>query len=244
MNQVLYTRFEIIRALRNRRFFFFSLGFPLVLYFIIAAPQSGDHDFAGSGISAALFYMAGLVSFGTMSSMISTGGRIAGERQAGWTRQLRITPLSTRAYFRAKVLTAYAMASLTIASLYISGAILGVSLPASDWLEMTGLILFGLLPFGALGIGLGHMLNVDSVGPAIGGLTALLALVGGTWFPVTHGFLHDVGQCLPSYWLAQAGHIGTGGAPWGLTGWLVMAGWTVVLVVFAGYAYRRDTGRV
>lgn len=244
MNGTLYTRYELMRALRNRRFFFFSLGFPLVLYFVIAGPQSSDDNFAGSGISAALFYMAGLVSFGTMSSMISTGARIAGERQAGWTRHLRITPLSTRAYFRAKVVTAYAMACLTIASLYIAGAILGVRLAAGDWLEMTGLILLGLLPFAALGIALGHMLTVDSIGPAIGGLTALLALVGGTWFPVTHGFLHDVGQCLPSYWLAQAGHIGTGGAVWGLTGWLVMAAWTVVLSALAGYAYRRDTGRV
>ena len=244
MNGILYTRYELVRALRNRRFFFFSLGFPLVLYFVIAGPQSSDHNFADSGISAALFYMAGLVSFGTMSSMISTGARIAGERQAGWTRQLRITPLSTRAYFRAKVLTAYAMACLTIASLYIAGAILGVSLPVGNWLEMTGLILVGLLPFAALGIALGHLLTVDSIGPAMGGLTALLALVGGTWFPVTHGFLHDVGQCLPSYWLAQAGHIGTGGAVWGITGWLVMAAWTIGLSALAGYAYRRDTGRV
>jgi ABC-2 type transport system permease protein len=244
MTGVVYTRYELVRAFRNRRFFFFSLGFPLILYVIIAGPQSNQSNFAGTGISAPLFYMAGLLSFGTMSSMISTGARIAGERQAGWTRQLRTTPLSTRSYFRAKVLTAYAMACMTIAALYIAGVILGVSLSASSWLEMTGLVLVGLLPFGALGITLGHLLTVDSIGPAMGGLTALLALVGGVWFPVNHGFLHDLGQCLPSYWLARAGHVGTGGAPWGATGWLVMAGWTVVLGAAAAYAYRRDTGRV
>lgn len=38
----------------------------------------------------------------------------------------------------------------------------------------------------------------------IAGATLGVALVGGTWFPVTHGFLHDLGQCVPSYWLAQA----------------------------------------
>lgn len=107
--------------------------------------------------------------------------------------------------------------------------------PAARDIEITG---------AALGIALGHLLTVDSIGPAMGGLTALLVLVGGTWSPVTHGFLHDVGQCLPSYWLAQAGHIGTGGAVWGLTGCLVMAAWTVGLSALAGYAYRRDTGRV
>ncbi len=244
MNSLLYTRYELVRAFRNRRFFFFSLGFPLILYFVIAGPQSSHKAFAGSGISAPLFYMAGLLSFGTMTSMVSTGARIAFERQVGWTRQLRTTPLSIRSYFGAKVLTAYAMAGLTIANLYIAGASLGVSLRADDWLEMTGLVIVGLLPFAALGIALGHLLNVDAVGPAIGGLTALLALVGGTWFPVTHGFLHDVGQCLPSYWLAQAGHLGTGGAPWGTTGWLVVGAWAVALAALAGYAYRRDTARV
>ena len=33
-------------------------------------------------------------------------------------------------------------------------------LPASEWLEMTGLILVGLIPFAALGIFLGHKLTV------------------------------------------------------------------------------------
>ncbi len=198
MNGLLYTRFELLRAFRNRRFFLFSLAFPLILYFVIAGPNRNVHFLAGTGISAPLYYMAGLASFGTMASMISTGGRIAGERQVGWTRQLRISPLSPRAYFRAKVLTAYTMAVLSMAALFISGTALGVSLSARNWLEMIGLILVGLLPFAALGILLGHLMNVDAIGPVNGGLISLLALVSGTWFPVTHGFLHAIGQFLPS----------------------------------------------
>ena len=244
MTGLLYTRFELQRAFRSRRFLIFSLGFPLVLYFVIAGPQSNNHDFAGTGISAPLYYMAGLASFGTMMSMISTGARIAGERQAGWTRQLRITPLSSRAYFRAKVLTAYALSLTSMVLLYIAGTSLGVSLSVPRWLEMSGLIVIGLLPFAALGIALGHLLNVDSIGPVTGGTVSLLALVSGTWFPVTHGFLHDLGQCLPSYWLVQAGHIAIGGSAWGTKGWLIVAGWTVLLVALAGYAYRRDTSRI
>jgi len=52
LNGVTYTRYEVLRAFRNRRFFMFSLGFPLVLYFVIAAPNRSVHDFAGSGVSA------------------------------------------------------------------------------------------------------------------------------------------------------------------------------------------------
>jgi ABC-2 type transport system permease protein len=244
MSSLFYTRYEIKRTLRERRLMLFGFGFPLVLYFVIAAPNRHIQNFAGSGVTAPLYYMVSLSSFGTMMSMMSLGGRIAGERQAGWTRQLRITPLSPRAYLRGKVITGYVMAAISLALLYIAGMTLGVSLALSIWLKTTLLIAIALLPFAAAGIGLGHLLTVDSVGPAIGGSVSLLALVSGTWFPVTSGFLHDVGQFLPSYWLIQAGRLSLHGQAWGAKAWAVVIGWTIVLVAFAGWAYMRDTGRV
>jgi ABC-2 type transport system permease protein len=188
--------------------------------------------------------MVGLVGFGTMMALISTGARIASERTDGWTRQLRITPLSARAYLRAKVLTGYAMALLTIASLYASGVVLGVRLPADRWVEMTMLILVGLLPFAGLGVFVGHLLTADTIGPATGGLVSLLALVSGTWFPLGDGFMHDVAQWLPSYWLVQASHVALGGDACSATGWIVVAAWTGALALLARWAYRRDTARV
>jgi ABC-2 type transport system permease protein len=244
MTSLTYTRYELVRVFRNRRFFIFSLAFPLILYFVIAAPNRGTRDFSGTGISMPLYYMVGLASFGTMTSMLSTGSRIAGERQAGWIRQLQITPLGALAYLRAKLLAAYGMAALSLASLYLAGAILGVSLEVSDWLAMTGLIVVGLLPFAALGVALGHLLNVDAIGPAMGGTVSLLALVSGTWFPVSHGLLHEIGHVLPSYWLVQAGRISLHGHGWGPTAWIVVAGWTAALSTLAVLAYRRDTGRI
>jgi ABC-2 type transport system permease protein len=245
MNPFVYTRYELLRTLRNRRFFILSLGFPLLLYFLIASPNRHVQDFAHTGISAPLYFMIGLAAFGTMSAMLSCGARIAAERAVGWNRQLRITPLSTRSYFRAKVLTAYMMALISLLALYLAGASLGVSLGASEWLEMTGLILVGLIPFAALGITIGHLLTPDSIGPAMGGGIALLALIGGTWGPIaTHGFVYDLVQLVPSYWLVQASHIAVGGHAWTAKGWAVMVAWTIVLSVLAGRAYRRDTGRV
>jgi ABC-2 type transport system permease protein len=188
--------------------------------------------------------MVSLASFGTMASMISTGARIAGERQVGWTRQLRISPLSVRAYFRAKVLTAYVMALLSLVLLYISGALLGVSLSADRWLAMTGLIVIGLLPFAALGVFVGHLVNTDAVGPLMGGGISILAFVSGTWFPITSGFLHSFGQFLPSWWLVQARDVALDGQGWDARGWVTVAAWTAILVAAAAWSYRRDTGRV
>jgi ABC-2 type transport system permease protein len=243
MTALAYTRFELVRTLRNVRLMIFSLGFPFVLYLAIAAPNSDRENFAGTGISFPLYYMVGLAGFGTMTALISTGARIASERTDGWTRQLRITPLTARAYIRAKVLTGYAMALLGIGLLYAAGAAIGVRLPAEQWLEMTGLILIGLLPFAALGVLVGHLLTADTIGPATGGLVSLLALVSGNWFPIGDGVVGDVARVLPSYWLVQAGHVALGGG-WSAAGWAIVGAWTVGLTILARGAYRRDTERV
>ena len=239
-----YTRFELLRTLRNRRLLAFSLGFPLILFFAIAGPNRSEADFGSTGISFPLYFMVGLVGFGTMMSLISTGARIASERTNGWTRQLRVTPLSAAAYLRAKVLTGYAMALLTMALLYAAGIALGVRLPAARWLQMTGLILVGLVPFAAFGVLLGHLLTADTIGPAAGGLVSLLALVSGNWYPLGDGTLRDIAEFLPSYWLVQASHVSLGGAAWSVTGWIVVSTWAIVLTLLARAAFWRDTARV
>ena len=245
MNALVYARYELLRTFRSRRFFIFALGFPLGLYYLIAAPNHDVKNLGSSGISAPLYFMIGLAAFGSMSAMLSTGARIAGERQVGWNRQLRLTPLSTRTYFRVKVLIAYATATLSIVTMYVAGATLGVRLDAGNWVEMTLFMLIGLVPFAGIGIFIGHQLTVDSIGPAMGGITALFGFLGGVWFPITGGgTLQNIAELLPSYWLVQAAHIGLGGDGWGAKGWIVIIAWTAAAAALARWAYRRDTKRV
>ena len=239
-----YARYELLRTFRNRRLWIFSFAFPLLLYYAIAGPNRGEHSIGGTGIAASVYFMVGLAAFGTMNAVVGSGARIAAERAVGWNRQLRLTPLSTRTYFRVKVLTAYVMAVVTILLLYTAGATLGVRLAARDWLEITELILVGLAPFAAIGILFGHLMTPDSIGPAVGGTTAVFALLGGVWFPITHGVMHALAEALPSYWLVQAGHVGLGAKAWGATGWAVVAAWTIACTVVARRAYERDTRRV
>jgi ABC-2 type transport system permease protein len=236
-----YTRYELLRTFRSTRFFIFSLLFPLLLFYLIAG---GNRHEKLSGIPLPLYFMTGMASWGAMMAVVSTGARISGERQTGWNRQLRITPLRVSAYFRAKVLTGYLMALLSIVLLYGAGLTLGVHLAAAKWLVMTALILVGLIPFNVLGILLGHLLSTDAIGPAMGGIVSLFALLGGVWGPLgDSGVLHDVSQSLPSYWLVQAGRSALGGELWPGRGWVVIAAWTLVLTRLATRAYRRDTQR-
>jgi len=237
-----FTRYELLRSVRNRRLLLFSLGFPLLMFFLIAGPNR--HERLG-GIAFPAYYMSGMLAWGAMAAVLGGGARIAAERSIGWHRQLRITPLPSRTYFGTKVASGYAMAGVTIALLYAAGLGMGVRMSLGAWFEMTGLVLVALVPFAVLGILMGHVLTIDSMGPALGGVTSLLAILGGSWAPVASGGVaHAVATALPSYWLVQAGHAAIGGGGWPVRAWVVIALWTAVLARITRVVYRRDTVRV
>jgi ABC-2 type transport system permease protein len=237
-----YSRAELLRSLRDRRTFIFSIAFPLILFWVIAAPNKDATDFVAGGVPLPVYYMTTMAGYGAMIAVLAGGARIAGERQLGWTRQLRISPLTPFAYFRTKLGIAFFTAGISVALLYVSGFALDVRLPAGRWLAMTGLIAVALIPFAALGVLLGHLLSVDSMGPAMGGGVGLLALLSGFWFPINSGVVHDICEFLPSWWIVQASHASLGGEGWSAFGWAVVIGWSVALTLGAARAYRRDTG--
>jgi ABC-2 type transport system permease protein len=241
MTSTTYVRYELLRTFRSVRFFVFSLAFPLILFLLVAGPNRHERL---DGTSFPVYYLTGMVAWGTMAAVVACGARIAGERAVGWNRQLRITPLRVPAYFGAKVLCGYAMACVSILLLDVAAVGIGVRLSAGEWASMTAMVLVGLVPFAALGVLMGHLLTIDSIGPAMGGATALFALLGGAWGPLASGgFLRHVSEAIPSYWLVQAGKLALGGGAWPLRGWVVVAVWTLVLGRLATRAYRRDTAR-
>ncbi len=242
MTAVTYTRYELLRTFRNRRFFVFSLVFPLALFYVIAG--SNRHAHIG-GVPFPTYYMGGMAAWGTMIGVTAGGARIALERQVGWNRQLRLTPLTPVTYLGAKVASGYALAAVSLVLIYLAGLTLGVHATAGIWLSMTALIIVALVPFAVLGVYIGHRVTVDSMGPALGGITSLLALAGGAWGPLAqHGFMHTLTQLVPSYWLVQAGQAYGDGPHWPLGAWAVIVAWTVVLGVLAMRAWQRDTGRL
>ena len=247
-----YTRYELLRTFRNKRFFIFSLGFPIVFYLLLAGTDRNNHNFGGdathhTGLFGPQYYMVGMLAFGAMAAALAGGARIAAERSIGWNRQLRLTPLTPRSYFRAKIVTGYAMVLCSMALLYAAGSFYGVRLPARRWLRMTALILVGLIPFAALGIALGHLLTPDSMGPALGGGVGAVRAPGRRVGPDHRQ--RPVRRLLPaaSVVLAGAGRPRRARRqrrPWGLKGWLVIGAWSVACSAFAIWAYRRDTQRV
>jgi ABC-2 type transport system permease protein len=237
-----YTRYEVLRNFRNWRFLVLTLAFPLVLYLAVAGANA---HVKFDGTPFRLYFMTAMATLGTMAAVISGGAVIAADRAAGWTRQMRITPLRVGTYFRAKVVCGYLRALLTIVALGLAATALGVRLSAREWLAVLGFLLVGIVPFAVLGVMLGHVISSDALAPATGGIVTLFCLLGGVYgFQIARsGPMLGVIKALPSFWLAQAGKAVTSGGGWPAEAWIVIAAWTAALAPLAVLAYRRDTSR-
>ena len=237
-----HLRYDILRMYRVPTTVALTIALPLVVYYAVTPGNRHAHP---EGITFALYFMTGMAAYGAMWAAVAPGARIARDRAGGWTRHTRTTPLRTGTYFASKVVTSYLVAIPALVLLYLAGASLGVRLDATQWLEMTGLLLIGLAPFVVIGIALGHLLTVEAMVPAVAGPVVLFALLGGAFGRLfTGGVGLTIVKLLPSYWLVQAGKSASGGGDWPAEGWIVVAIWIVALVPLAVLAYRRDTSRV
>src|SRR6201992_2046538 len=112
---LLLTRTEIHRLRRNRRYFLFTLGLPVVLYLIAAKQGTSAY-----GVAFAAYYMVAMATFGSFSGALNGNSiRISEERKVGWIRQLRLTPLPASAYVIAKLLTSMATPIPSIGSVLL-----------------------------------------------------------------------------------------------------------------------------
>ena len=105
MNSTLaLARAEIRRLGRNKRYSFFSVALPVVLYLVIA-PSVKHYDVYG--VAYAAYYMIAMASIGAFSGALTGNAqRISQERKDGWVRQLRLTALPANAYVVGKIVAA------------------------------------------------------------------------------------------------------------------------------------------
>ena len=178
MNAATHVRFELLRSVRNPLTWALSLALPLVVYYAVAS--SNRHAFVhAAGVSFPLYFMTGMAAYGAMFAAIGPGARLARDRARGWTRQLRITPLRVRTDYLAKTLAAYLVVLPALVLVFLADVTLGVRLNLAQWLEMSGLLLVGLVPFVLMGLILGHLIATDALVPVMGWLVVFFALFGG-----------------------------------------------------------------
>ncbi|MFD5449694.1 ABC transporter permease [Streptomyces sp. NPDC003470] len=238
-------KLELTRALRNRRFLFFSVIYPSALFLLVAGSADPTTEVDGTGLTLPAFFMVSMASFGALTAVLmGNSERIAKERESGWVRQLRLTALPGRGYVLAKTASAAVVSLPSIVIVFVvAAAVKDVRLDAWQWLALTGAIWAGSLVFAALGVAIGYLASGDAVRPVTMIVYFGLSVLGGLWMPTTTfpGRLQDVAEWLPTHAYAALGQaIEQSHAPHPQD----LAVLAVSFVLFTGGAawlYRKDT---
>jgi ABC-2 type transport system permease protein len=236
-----YVALELRRSLRDGRYVGLVVAWPVAAYLLFSTVFGGAADRA-EGLGARTEIMVAMAAFGAIGAVLmATGPRMAAERQSGWTRQLRVTPLPAWRLLAARLVAALALTLPAIGLTFVVAAARGVGLGGWEWPALAALLVVGSVPFGVLGL----LIGASGSGEAAMGLTTAvyvaLAALGGLWMPVRilPSALRTLAGALPSYRLGELGWRVAAGRPPTLSSVVVLAAWTVGLGALALLVGRR-----
>jgi ABC-2 type transport system permease protein len=246
LEMIKYLALELRRSFRDRRYLLLVAGWPVAAYLLFSTVFGAAAD-RTEGLSPTVEIMVAMASFGAMGGvLLASGPRLAMDRQTGWLRQLRLTPLSPARILTARLISAMALSLPAIVLTFIAAVLVkGVTLPLWEWPLLVLVIAAGCLPFAALGILVGTIADGDGAQGLTMALYLVLAALGGLWMPVQilPSALQTVAKTLPSYHLAQLGwHIAQGVTP-AFGDALVLLAWFAGAALLAVAASRRLTLR-
>jgi ABC-2 type transport system permease protein len=238
---------EFLKMARLPAFVVPVLSFP-ILFYVFFGLAFGNANSVGS-VTMAAYLVATYGTFGVVAaSLFGVGIGVATERGQGWLQVKRATPMPLSAWFGAKLILAFLFSSIIIAALSAMAILFGgVHLTLGTWLELYAVLALGSIPFCALGLAIGYLAGPNSAPAVVNLIYIPMAFASGLWLPFNFlpSFVQKIGVFLPPYHLAQLalGCIGAGRGS-GLMHFVALASFTVLFLLLAAAAYRRDEGKV
>lgn len=233
-------RLEIRRVLRNRRTLFFILIFPNLFFYLfgIVGGRRGGPEVLN-------FVMINMAVYGAIVGTTSGGAAVALERSLGWSRQLRLTPLSPVAYIAMKVLVSMVLGALAILSTFVVGSFSGVHMTMAQWVLSAVSAWSASFVFAAFGLFMGFLLPSENVMQFIGPMLAVMAMFGGIFIPLQAlpPTLQQLAHFTPMYGVGMLARAPLSGE---FSVWAVVAVvlWTLLFGTGAMALFKRDTQRV
>jgi len=128
------------------------------------------------------------------------------ERQQAWLELSRVSPMPTSAYFFAKIAMSlvFALAIIVLLSLAAIG-FGGVQITLSTWLLLVATLLLGTLPFCAIGLWIGTLVNGQSAVAVVNLIYLPMSILSGLWIPlmIFPAMLQKSAVLWPAWHLAQ-----------------------------------------
>jgi ABC-2 type transport system permease protein len=251
-------RYEVLNYFRQGDSVFFTFLFPVVMLTIFSvafSEQSFGVDAAGDAVSAASYYLPGMLAAGVLlSGLQNMSIDIAMEKGDGTLKRIAGTPLSVISYFIGKIgqvlVTGILQAALLI---LVARFAFGVELPTEpqSWFTFGWVFLFGVTTCAILGIGLsGLPRSGKSATAVIIPIVLVLQFISGVYLAFTNlpEWLQNVASVFPLKWLAQGMRsvflpstfeAAEAGGAWNLAGVAIVTGiWLVAGLIIARVTFR------
>src|ERR1700757_3999209 len=144
------TKYEFLKATRNRMYSLATLGFPIMFYLLFGV----TNRHSGPGFNYAQYLVAGYSCFGMISAtLFNLGAGITLERAQGWLQLKQASPMPGFAYPAAKIITCMVFGVIIVTALVTLGMTLGgVHMSSSQIVHFAIVIVAGSIPFASFGI--------------------------------------------------------------------------------------------
>jgi len=239
-------KYEFLKNLRLRLYTASVLSFPIMFYILFGLVLNANQTIGP--IRVPTYLIATYGTFGVMgASLFGTAAGLASDRGLGWLQVKRASPMPPFAYFLAKVIVSMAFSGIVVLSLFALGITLGgVRMPVLDFARLFGTLVFGSVPFSAMGLALGYFAGPNSAPPTINLIYLPMSFCSGLWVPFMFlpKVVRQIALVLPPYHLSQPalGVVGAGtrdSAAWG-----VLAAFTMICLGIARIGFQRDQDKM
>ena len=215
---------------------FFTLGLPLIMLVMFGSLFSWEIDVGFGPVEAAQFYTPSLAAFTAANAALSNVGiTLAFQRQFGFLKRVRGTPLPPSAFLGGAVASSTWIALLGTLIMFLAGVLFfGVGIAAAKIPAAIVSFLVGTVSFAGLGLALAALAPSGNTAPAVAnGVILPMAFVSNVFVPAEDppDWLRILGDVLPlkhfSEAFSAAFHPAVAAPAWRGTDLAIMAAWGV-----------------
>jgi ABC-2 type transport system permease protein len=247
---------EVTRYRRMPEYFVGVVILPVILFAMFGLPNAGDVLPGGTTVVAMIF--VSFACYGVVSqALFSFGAELAAERQKGWLRRLRATPMPMWVYFTGKLVMNLVFTVTIAGAMALLAQLAGDADFALDRLLPTaGVLLLGTVVFSPMGAAIAYLVRPKAVSTIVNLVFLPLSFASGFFFPLRQlpQVLQDLAPWLPTYHFGQlarsamapAADLEAYGGESAVDIALhlaVVLGWGVVCVAATVWGYRRESAR-
>lgn len=175
------TRTRMQLAMRNKMFFFFSVVFPLGIFFLYAG------IFARSNPRAVSYFLGPVIAFNVMGSFWGLSAALVMFREQGILRRFHVTPVTSTDMLASSLLANFVLTLPTVA-IELFFARFTFHVPSlGNLLSLVVLVTVGTVSFGSLGLVVASVTNTMQETQVLNQLIWLpLIFLSGATFPLAY----------------------------------------------------------